>query len=216
MLPSALGVALSPVPILATILMLGTPRARTRGTAFALGWVVGLAAVTLAVVVPGRGTGSGDGSASLGPGSQTAVGALLVALAAWQWRTRPRAGEPSPLAQWTTAVDRLGALRCGVLGAALCCINPKNLALTVAAGTSIGRGGQGGVATLLLAGLFVLLGSVTVAGPVLWYAVTPHQAARPLQAVRDFMATYGVAIVVTVLLLLGARLLGGGIGGLAG
>jgi hypothetical protein len=31
-LPSAVGVALSPVPIIAVILMLGTPRARSNGT----------------------------------------------------------------------------------------------------------------------------------------------------------------------------------------
>ncbi len=45
LLPSAVGVALSPVPIIAVILMLGTPRARTTGSAFALGWVAGLVIV---------------------------------------------------------------------------------------------------------------------------------------------------------------------------
>jgi Sap, sulfolipid-1-addressing protein len=35
------GVALSPVPIIAVVLMLGTPRARTNGPAFVLGWVIG-------------------------------------------------------------------------------------------------------------------------------------------------------------------------------
>jgi hypothetical protein len=39
------GVALSPVPIIAGVLMLGTPRARVNGPAFVVGWVVGLAAV---------------------------------------------------------------------------------------------------------------------------------------------------------------------------
>lgn len=37
------GVALSPVPIIAVVLMLGTPRARANGPAFVLGWVAGLA-----------------------------------------------------------------------------------------------------------------------------------------------------------------------------
>jgi len=35
-------VALSPVPIIAVVLMLGTPRARVNGPAFVLGWVLGL------------------------------------------------------------------------------------------------------------------------------------------------------------------------------
>ncbi len=42
LLPSAVGVALSPVPIIAVILMLGTPKARSNGPAFAVGWVAGL------------------------------------------------------------------------------------------------------------------------------------------------------------------------------
>jgi threonine/homoserine/homoserine lactone efflux protein len=216
LLPSALGVALSPVPVVAMILMLGSPRARPRGTAFALGWVLGLAVVTVVVVVPSGDGGDGDGLGSLGPGPETVVGALLVVLAAWQWRTRPRAGGTSLPAQWMTLVDGLGAARCGVLGAALCCINPKNLALTVAAGSSIARGEQGGIGTVVLASLFVVLGSLTVAGPLIWHAVAPDRAARSLTVVRDVMATYGAAIVATVLLLLGARLLGAGISGLAG
>lgn len=41
-LPMAVGVALSPVPIIAIVLMLGTPRARSNGPAFTLGWLIGL------------------------------------------------------------------------------------------------------------------------------------------------------------------------------
>jgi Sap, sulfolipid-1-addressing protein len=42
-LPFAVGVALSPAPIAAVILMLITPRARANGPAFILGWIVGIA-----------------------------------------------------------------------------------------------------------------------------------------------------------------------------
>jgi hypothetical protein len=48
-LPLALGVAISPIPIIAVILMLLSPKARTNGPAFVLGWVSGLAAVSIAV-----------------------------------------------------------------------------------------------------------------------------------------------------------------------
>ena len=41
-LPLAIGVALSPIPIIAVVLMLTTPRARANGPAFVLGWLVGL------------------------------------------------------------------------------------------------------------------------------------------------------------------------------
>ncbi|HUK72944.1 MAG TPA: GAP family protein [Streptosporangiaceae bacterium] len=41
-LPLAIGIALSPIPIIAVVLMLTTPRARANGPAFVLGWLLGL------------------------------------------------------------------------------------------------------------------------------------------------------------------------------
>ena len=41
-LPYALGAAISVVPIIAIILMLVTPKAKTNGTSFAAGFVLGL------------------------------------------------------------------------------------------------------------------------------------------------------------------------------
>lgn len=53
-LPLAIGVALSPVPIIAIVLMLGTPRARVNGPAFAVGWLAGLTVVgTIVLLVVG-------------------------------------------------------------------------------------------------------------------------------------------------------------------
>ena len=54
MLPAAVAVALSPIPIVAVILVLATPRARTVGPAFAVGWVAGLTLVSTVVVLAGR------------------------------------------------------------------------------------------------------------------------------------------------------------------
>jgi hypothetical protein len=45
-LPLAVGVALSPVPIIAVVLMLMSQRARLNGTGFVLGWLAGLGVAT--------------------------------------------------------------------------------------------------------------------------------------------------------------------------
>ena len=63
----AVGVGISPVPIIAVILMLFSKRARVNGPLFAVGWVVGLAVVvTVSYLLAGsldvgRGT-SDDGT----------------------------------------------------------------------------------------------------------------------------------------------------------
>ena len=50
-LPLAIGIAISPVPIIAVILMLFSNRARSNGPAFLVGWVFGVAAVTVVVLL---------------------------------------------------------------------------------------------------------------------------------------------------------------------
>src|SRR6478609_5839805 len=77
-LPSAVGVAISPIPIIAVILMLGTPKARTDGPAFAAGWVVGMIAVAVVVLLL---TGSADTSSTANDGVnwlKVAIGILFL------------------------------------------------------------------------------------------------------------------------------------------
>ena len=50
-LPQAIGVAISPVPIIAVILMLFSQRAKSNGPAFLLGWVLALVVVGSIVLV---------------------------------------------------------------------------------------------------------------------------------------------------------------------
>jgi len=67
-LPTALGVALSPLPIIAIVLILMSTKAGRTGPAFALGWVLGLTVVaTVVLVVVGSGDVVFDDSASSFP-----------------------------------------------------------------------------------------------------------------------------------------------------
>src|SRR6478736_5509231 len=101
LLPAAVGVALSPIPIIAVILMLGTPRARSNGPAFALGWVAGLVVVSVVVLVVAHGSSDPDSTASDSVNwLQVGLGVLFFALAAKQWRTRPKPGETPELPKW--------------------------------------------------------------------------------------------------------------------
>ena len=61
--------------------------------------------------------------------------------------------------------------------------------------------------------VFVVIGSLTVAGPVVFYLAS-ERAAGPLDAMKQFMAEHNAVIMMVVLLVLGAKLLGQGIGGL--
>ena len=216
LLPSAIGVAISPVPIIAVILMLGTPRARTNGPAFGLGWVVGLVVVSVIVVLVASGSDDPDS------GSSTAVdwikllfGLAFLVLAFGQWRKRPKPGEEPEMPTWMAAIDTFKPAASFGLGAALSGANPKNLALTLAAAASIAQAGLSGGGTAVAIGVFVIIGSITVAGPVIFFMAAGDRAKAPLAAIKDFMSAHNAVIMMIVLVVLGAKLLGAGIAGLS-
>ena len=59
--------------------------------------------------------------------------------------------------------------------------------------------------------MFVALGSLSVAGSVLFSLVDADRAARPLATVKQFMSDNNAVIMMVVLLLLGAKLFGDGL-----
>src|SRR5262245_13710997 len=108
-LPLALGVALSPIPIVAIVLMLAAKRASLNGTAFVAGWLVGLVLVG-AIVFTVAGPQAGD--TQLVPATwinavELVIGGFLLCLAAEQWRARPAAGRAPMSPKWLDALDKL-------------------------------------------------------------------------------------------------------------
>src|SRR4051794_12027651 len=133
------GVALSPVPIIAVVLMLATPRARANGPAFLLGWLVGLGLVGTVVLVASGGIDASEGGepASWVSWLKIVLGLLLVLVAVKQWRGRPRGDAEATLPKWMTTIDSFGPLKALGFGALLSGANPKNLLLTIGAAAAI-------------------------------------------------------------------------------
>jgi threonine/homoserine/homoserine lactone efflux protein len=214
LLPSAVGVALSPIPIIAVILMLATPKARSNGLAFAAGWIIGLLVVMLVVLIVASGASSSDAKSDSSDWLKIALGVVFVAMARRQWKKRPAKGEEAEMPKWMATIDRFTAGKSVVLGAALSGVNPKNLALTLAAAASIAQVGLSGGQTTIAVVIFIVIASLTVAGPVVFYLIAPTRAAGSLAGIKEFMSDHNAAIMMAVLLVLGAKLIGNGVGGL--
>lgn len=212
LLPSAIGVALSPIPIIAVVLMLSTPRARSNGPAFAVGWIVGLSAVSAVVVFILGATSSGSADDTVAWG-KVALGVLFLGMARRQWQKRPKKGEEPEMPGWISTIDDLTPPKVLGLGLLLSAANPKNLALTLAAAASIAQttGLSDAEETIAIA-VFVALSSVTVVGAVIVYLVAPTASERPLGAMKEFMTHNSAVIMMVVLLILGAKLIGDGVG----
>jgi hypothetical protein len=215
-LPFAVGVGLSPIPIIAVVLMLATPRARVNGPAFLVGWVVGLAIVggIVLVVAGGLDAAGDDGPATWVSVVQLALGALLVLLGVKQWRGRPRGDEEAALPKWMATVDHFGPAKALGFGAVLSGANPKNLLLTVGAAAAIGQTGiEAGQETIALA-VFIVVGSIGVGGPIVIYFVLGERSQKLLDGLKSWMATNNAVIMAVLILVIGAKLVGDGISGL--
>ena len=213
-LPSAVAVALSPFPVVAIILVLGSPHARTSGPTFALGWVAGLSGLSVVVVALVAGAGADDPGSAAATGVgwlQVLSGALLLVLAARKWRTRPRPDDEVALPGWMATVDGAGPGRALGLGVGLAGGNPKNIALTMAASASIADAGLAGAEATVTVGAFVLVGSVTVVGAVLYRLLRGDQATTGLATVRSFMTANNAVIMMVILLVFGVKLIADGV-----
>jgi threonine/homoserine/homoserine lactone efflux protein len=215
-LPLAVGVAISPVPIIAVVLMLVTPRARANGLAFVVGWLAGLAVVGAIVlaIAPDASTDSG------GPKTWVSVlklllGLALVAMAAKQWRGRPRGDEEPPVPKWMGAIDAFTAPKAAGAGALLSALNPKNLLLAVAAATTIAQAGISGGEEAVVYLVFAVIATVGVAIPVVIYFAMGERAAELLHRLNGWMAHNNAVIMSVLLVVIGAKLIGDAISGFA-
>src|SRR3954454_18188774 len=94
LLPLAVGVAISPIPIIAVILMLLAPKAGGTSTGFLVGWLLGIAgATTLFLLLAGTLDQGSDAEPSAAASwIKLVLGVLLLVLAVRQWRGRPEPG----------------------------------------------------------------------------------------------------------------------------
>ena len=215
-LPLAIGVAISPVPIIAVILMLFSRQAAKNSFVFLLGWVLGLTAVGAIVLIFGSASSSDGGGSSTASGIvRLAIGALFLLLAARSWRSRPKKGEQAETPSWMSAIDDFTAAKSFGVAILLSAVNPKNLGLTIAASSTIAAASLSSGQEIAVLAIFLLIASVTVAGPVIYYAIARERAQRGLNDLKAWLIDNNNTVMAVLMLVIGVKLVGDGIGILA-
>ncbi len=213
-LPLAIGIALSPLPVIAAILVLLSPGARARGTMFMAGWLAGilfnvvLFSLLSAFIPPTQPSASQPIKATV----QILLGVLLLLLAIRQWRNRPKAGSDPVMPKWMSALDTMPTGRVLLLGFALAAVNPKNLVLALGAGLSIGTAQLSVGAQVITTAVFVLIAGSSVSIPVLANLIASKRMEVPLKALRIWLVSNNAVVMGVVVFVIGSVMIGNGIG----
>ncbi|MFC0316226.1 GAP family protein [Gordonia phosphorivorans] len=208
-LPMAVGVAISPMPIIAVILMLLGGSARTKGLGFAVGWLGGLIGATAVFIALGDAVDQTDEPGTAAGWIKIVLGIGLLLAGIKQFRADSK-GTPA----WLTAIEEMTWLKATALGVVLAAVNPKNLMLCAAAGVAIGSAGLATGPLVGAAGVFVVLASASVLAPVLAYLVAADALRRPLNAIKEWLDANNQAVMAVLFVVLGVVLIGKGLGGL--
>ncbi|WP_291049506.1 GAP family protein [Herbiconiux sp.] len=233
-LPLALGVALSSVPIVVMVLILLSPRGRWSSLTYLIGATVGLVGLTalftaIASLLPPVST---DQKSPLFATIELVLGAALLVLTAIRWRSarrRHRAAAASPAASsetgdlaalaadttegppaWMTKVTSLGPLPSLGVGFVLM-LRPKNLLLTITAGVAIAAGNVPFGPTVVAIAIFVVLGISTLAAPIIVAVADPARMRKPLEETRVWIERNSATVTTLVLLVLGTVIIGSGL-----
>jgi threonine/homoserine/homoserine lactone efflux protein len=209
-LPFAVGVALSPVPIIAVVLMLSTPKGRVNGLAFLIGWVVGIAVPgTIVLLVAGGASASKHGSPATWVSIvKIVLGVLLLLLAVKQWRGRPREDTQPELPGWMKSIDTFTPIKSTGIAVVLSAVNPKNLILVVGAAAAIAQTGASAGGQAVALAVFIVLATVGVGAPVAVYFLMGAKSTEILADLHDWMTRENATIMAVICLIIGAKLIG--------
>ena len=211
-LPFAVGLLLSPSPIIVALLILLSSSGRAGGVIYGLGRLVGVAVVAVLVSLLAEVITIESGSSLVSASVKTALGIALLGFAVVKWLRRPETTEAVPLPRWMASVEGMSPTGAAGLGFLLPVANPKELAFTVGAGLTIGGAGLPRAATVSLALCYTVIARLTVIVPIAAFVLDPDRMVGPLGRARAWLVQNNDTIMSILFVIIGSMLIGAGVG----
>jgi threonine/homoserine/homoserine lactone efflux protein len=112
------------------------------------------------------------------------------------------------------SIDSLTPVKTAGLAVLLSALNPKNLALSLAAGASLAQAGVSGSEAMVGLVVFVLVASASIALPVAFFLLGGDRAADVLDGWKAWLSTHNDAVMAVLFLVFGVVLFSQGLRGL--
>lgn len=193
MLVLALGLAVQPWSVLASVLLVSSERGLAKLVAFVVGWVVALlvvAAVTVAVYPASPSRASGSPAASW---VEIVAGVLLAGWLLVRWRRPTPASTNDAQPRWMGRIDSMSPVLALALGAFL----PNYVLVVAGVDEALSSGLTRGWLVVATLG-FVVVASFGVAAPLGVLVVRRDDAPAVYERWRDWLVSHGRAVLFLV------------------
>ncbi len=202
-MPMALGIAASPSPVLALLILLMTRRASSNALYFLAGWFTGLLLVGM-ITLFGSGLlqitpGSSDGSGTI----RIILGVLFLLLAVLIARQIPRKGQDPDPPAWLEKLDNFRFPQSFAFGFFFAVPNLKNASLVVTGITGILPYELEPAAGVIILLLFCLIASAGVLVPPAIYLLFGKRAATVFGIMKQWLIRYRALILFLILMVFG-------------
>jgi Sap, sulfolipid-1-addressing protein len=189
MLPYAIGLLVSPLPVVAVIVLLAGREGTRKGLIFSITWwLVSFIAVLVLALLAGAATRPPAGAPAWESAIKIIMGVALLVWAAWRYIELRRGPRPPPA--WLDRLDDLPPDQLAGVAARLLLSDPIRLSMLIAAALALGSRRLSAPGDLLPAAVFALAGSL---GPILARFLPPDSKQWLLR--RDDALTFVTALV---------------------
>ncbi|MBK8989211.1 MAG: GAP family protein [Chloroflexi bacterium] len=217
LLPVIIGAAVVPLYPIIVLLLLQSKGGLNKSLAFVFGGIAMRLAqgVLFGLVLGAAMSANGeDGQQLIASTLLLVVGVLLLVTAFKKWRKEEDPDAPPP--QWMTGITNLSALKAVGAGALFVTIAVKQWVFTLSAISIISEAVLSRSTGIGLYLFYILTTQLLVLPPILFYAIAPGRAAKPLQAAQSWLEHNNRVIVMTVSFIFGLWFSYKGITGLLG
>jgi cytochrome c biogenesis protein CcdA len=213
LLPFALVITVSPINIVAAILLLFSKRPIANATMYLLGFVLGVAAALAGITALANAIGlvpvsdRSRGASAL----VLALGMFLIFVGARKLSHRPEPGETPDQPKWMKGIGDFGAGKSVIMGASVGALNPKNIAVAFASAAVLAMAGLPGGQQVGVIAIYTLVASIGVATPIVVALALGDRSESVLRSWREWLERNNGTVMAVIYLFFGVVLFGKGV-----
>ncbi|WP_271001025.1 GAP family protein [Listeria seeligeri] len=203
-LSPAVGILISPFPIVGLILILLSNKARINSIFYTVGWIVGnIAVFFIGLFLMGSAVSSSEDQSMVVKIVLLVLGVLLILLGAHDFMKRSKNGEEATTPKWFEKMSHIKPGGAMVFAFVLSAVNPKNMLLSLTAGVSVGTlnlaGGQEITATII----FGIIACCSIYIPTIAFLIAGRKLNNVLDITRKWLIQNNSVIMAVLFLFIG-------------